>query len=1088
MAPKIYHLHPLVAGKLSEWSCHYERCRAMGFDTVCVAPPFAPGASGDIFVTADHEVLHPALGWDGSADDGIARITRDAAEQGLRIWLDLAIDRFAIDAGIRQREDQWFAAGGCGALPNPWRAPQRHDVAYARLDQTEIAEGLTEWWLDRLMRLVQAGVVGFRCLEPARVPASLWRRIIGTLRTSAPQCRFLAWTPGVERAALPRLEGVGFDHVCSSLAWWDGRARWLVDEVALLRRIAPVIASPEPSFYDRRAARPDAGSDVATGCRLALRLAAATGTGMFVPMGFEYAARHPFDAVHAGPRDFDRVRDEAVGDLRDDVTAANALVDHIAARRVDGEMRALTSPPDPITALLRADAPDARAASSAVVVLANPDLARTVPLSLPLSPLPPQAGAAFATPKPLCAADAAAPMAAGEVRVLVYTASEPVAQHAVGEGPDPLSALGTRIAIEAIAPSIPDGNLPVKRVVGESVTVSADIIADGHEVLAAELLWRADDEAGWHRVTLRPVVNDRWEASFFPERIGRHRVTIEAWWDHWGTFRRDLAAKHEAGQDVTLEIDEGRDMLRAAAAGISDKVSVALQRIAGRLQSASGDERIAILLSADAADAMASADPRPFVCRHEPTVPIDVDRPQAMFASWYEMFPRSATSDPARHGTFADVIGCLPAIRAMGFDVLYFPPIHPIGTTNRKGRNNALRAEPDDVGSPYAIGGPEGGHDAIHPRLGTLADFRALIAAAKDHGLEIAIDFAIQCSLDHPWVREHPDWFRWRPDGSIRYAENPPKKYEDIVNPDFYAAAAMPGLWIALRDVVQFWVDQGVRIFRVDNPHTKPLPFWQWMIADIRGRHPDVIFLSEAFTRPKVMYRLAKVGFTQSYTYFTWRNTKQEIIDYLEELNTAPVRDFFRPNFFVNTPDINPVYLQTSGRPGFLIRAALACTLSGLWGMYSGFELCEAAPLPGREEYLDSEKYQIRVRDPSAPGNIVNEIAALNRIRRAHPALQSHLGLTFYPAFNDQVLVYGKRRQDRNDMVLIAVSLDPHHAQEAAIEIPLWEWGLPDHEALAATDLIRGNRFVWTGKNQRIRLDPADLPFAIWQIAPQGVI
>ena len=395
---------------------------------------------------------------------------------------------------------------------------------------------------------------------------------------------------------------------------------------------------------------------------------------------------------------------------------------------------------------------------------------------------------------------------------------------------------------------------------------------------------------------------------------------------------------------------------------------------------------------------MHAADDGRSPAEHTPAIPLDVDRPQAGFASWYEMFPRSATDDPARHGTFVDVIARLPAIRAMGFDVLYFPPIHPIGTTNRKGRNNALRAEPDDVGSPYAIGGPEGGHDAIHPQLGTLDDFRALVAAAKDHGLEIALDFAIQCSPDHPWLREHPDWFRWRPDGSIRFAENPPKKYEDIVNPDFYAEAAMPGLWLALRDVVQFWVDQGVRIFRVDNPHTKPLPFWHWMIADIRGRHPDVIFLAEAFTRPKLMYRLAKVGFTQSYTYFTWRNTKQEIIEYLTELNAPPVRDFFRPNFFVNTPDINPPFLQTSGRPGFLIRAALACTLSGLWGMYSGFELCEAAPLPGREEYLDSEKYQIRVRDFAAPGNIVGEITALNRIRRAHPALQSHLGVTFYPA------------------------------------------------------------------------------------------
>jgi starch synthase (maltosyl-transferring) len=1086
MAPKVYHLHPLVAGRLSEWPAQFARCRAMGFDIVCVAPPFAPGAGGDIFITADHESLHPALGWQGSADGGIGRMTQAAAGHGLRVWLDLAIDRVAIDAAIRQSKEQWFSTGGCGALPNPRRTPYRLDAAYARLERTEIAEAMAAWWLDRLGRLVQAGVAGFRCLEPDRVPPPVWRQIIGAIRVQSAQCRFLAWTPDVDRAALPRLEGVGFDHVCSSLAWWDGRASWLVEEFEALRRIAPVMASPEPSFFERRAARLEPGSDIAAGCRLALRLAAASASGIFVPMGFEYATRRAFDAARAGPHDLDRARDEAPGDLSKDVQAANALIDRMAENPVDGEMRVLTSPQDPVTALLRADTLDVRQASRAVVVLANPDIGRSAQLNLSLSPLPPQAGAAFGMPKPL---DVPAWMAPGEVRVLAYAPSEPVIQPIGAPGvPDPLRVVATRIAIEALAPSVPDGNLGLKRLVGEQVAATADIIADGHEVLAAELLWRADDEAGWHRVAMRPIVNDRWAASFVPERIGRHRFTVEAWWDLWGTFVHDLAAKHEAGQVVALEVEEGRHMLEAVAARALGQVRADLLRIADRLTSESASQQIATLLSAATQDAMRAADERPFACRHAPEIPIDVDRPQAGFASWYEMFPRSATDDPARHGTFADVIGRLPAIRAMGFDVLYFPPIHPIGTTNRKGRNNALRAEPDDVGSPYAIGGPDGGHDALHGSLGTFADFRALIAAAKDNGLEIALDFAVQCSPDHPWLREHPDWFRWRPDGSLRFAENPPKKYEDIVNPDFYAEPAMPALWLALRDVVQFWIDQGVRIFRVDNPHTKPLPFWQWMIGDIRGRHPDVIFLAEAFTRPKLMYRLAKIGFTQSYTYFTWRNTKQEITEYVTELNAAPVREFFRPNFFVNTPDINPVFLQNSGRPGFLIRAALACTLSGLWGMYAGFELCEAAPLPGREEYLDSEKYQIRVRDCAAPGNIEGEITALNRIRKANPALQSHLGITFYPAYNDQVLLYGKRTPDGHDMILIAVNLDPHNPQEAAIEIPLWEWGLPDHEALAATDLMHGQHFVWTGKNQRIRLDPSDLPFAIWRVAPAGAL
>ncbi len=450
------------------------------------------------------------------------------------------------------------------------------------------------------------------------------------------------------------------------------------------------------------------------------------------------------------------------------------------------------------------------------------------------------------------------------------------------------------------------------------------------------------------------------------------------------------------------------------------------------------------------------------------------------------MFPRSATNDPARHGTFADVIERLPGIRAMGFDVLYFPPIHPIGVTNRKGRNNSLHAGSSDVGSPYAIGGAEGGHDAIHPALGTLEDFRRLVVAASENGLEIALDYAIQCSPDHPWLKQHPDWFRWRPDGTVRYAENPPKKYEDIVNVDFFAPAAIPELWTALRDVVRFWIDQGVRIFRVDNPHTKPLPFWQWLIADIHASMPDVIFLAEAFTRPAMMYRLGKVGFTQSYTYFTWRNTKQEITEYLTELNTSPVRDFYRPHFFVNTPDINPFFLQTGGRAAFLIRAALAATLSGLWGVYSGFEFCEATPLPGREEYLNSEKYEIRPRGLRAPGDIVAEITALNRIRRAHPALHSHLGLEFYNAFSDHILLYGKRRPDDDDMILVAINLDPHQVQEADIEIPLWEWNLPDDNSLMVDDLLQGRQFVWTGKRQHTRLDPADAPYAIWRIAPSG--
>ena len=500
------------------------------------------------------------------------------------------------------------------------------------------------------------------------------------------------------------------------------------------------------------------------------------------------------------------------------------------------------------------------------------------------------------------------------------------------------------------------------------------------------------------------------------------------------------------------------------------------------------------LLLANETDAMMQRNlPRQFAVGSDVEYPVDVERPAARFASWYELFPRSQSGDEHRHGTFADVIERLPAVAAMGFDTLYFPPIHPIGRRNRKGRNNSLTPDATDPGSPYAIGADEGGHDAVHPALGTLDDFRALRDAAAAHGLELALDFAIQCAPDHPWLTEHPDWFAWRPDGSMRYAENPPKKYEDIVNVDFYADGAVPDLWIALRDVVLLWAGEGVRTFRVDNPHTKPLPFWEWMIADIRGRYPETLFLSEAFTRPKMMYRLAKAGFSQSYTYFTWRHTKQEFTAYLTELNQAPVSDFFKPNFFVNTPDINPFFLQRSGRPGFLMRAALAATLSGLWGVYSGFELCEALPVPGKEEYLNSEKYQIRAWDWERPGNIVAEITQLNAIRRANPALQTHTGIYFQQIGNDNLLAFIKStpRHDGaagfgDNAVLVVINLDPFNTQSGDIELPLWQFGLPDDGALAVEDLARGYRFDWYGKRQTITLDPHQSPYAIWRLRPQG--
>ncbi|MFC0266655.1 alpha-1,4-glucan--maltose-1-phosphate maltosyltransferase [Kushneria aurantia] len=654
------------------------------------------------------------------------------------------------------------------------------------------------------------------------------------------------------------------------------------------------------------------------------------------------------------------------------------------------------------------------------------------------------------------------------------------------------AALAPRIAIEDIQPAVDSGRFAARADVGRAVNVSAVIVADGHDVLACAVHWRRRGDSAWHCIAMslvRPLGNDLWEASFTPGRAGPHDFVIESWWDRYATFHYELSKKHAAGVPIALELREGRAHLERAlelAAGSGSSADVtALEACLARLDDAAGDaERVALLLSRETLALMQRCDERPHLSRSR-AMPLEVERERAHFASWYELFPRSESQDESRHGTFADVQKRLPMIRDMGFDVLYFPPIHPIGHTHRKGRNNTLTPGPDDPGSPYAIGNEHGGHDSIHPQLGSREDFRALVAAAAEHGLEIALDFAIQCSPDHPWLDAHPGWFDWRPDGTIRYAENPPKKYEDIVNLDFYTEAAIPELWLTLRDVVQHWVDEGVKIFRVDNPHTKPFPFWEWLIDDIRSRDPDVIFFAEAFTRPAIMARLGKIGFNMSYTYFTWRNTKAELTEYLTQLNASPLRECFRPNFFVNTPDINPTFLQSSGRPGFLIRAALATMGSGLWGMYSGFELCEAAAIPGREEYLDAEKYQLRPRDYHAPGNISAEIARLNWMRRRNPALQSHLGIRFHYIDNDRIIYFEKSTPEMDNVVLVAISLDPFHDQGGNFELPLWRFGLEDDAAMQGEDLMNGHRWVWHGKWQSTHLTP-QMPFGIWRLTPLG--
>jgi starch synthase (maltosyl-transferring) len=645
-----------------------------------------------------------------------------------------------------------------------------------------------------------------------------------------------------------------------------------------------------------------------------------------------------------------------------------------------------------------------------------------------------------------------------------------------------------RLVIERLEPELDCGRHAIKRVAGDVVEVRADIFCDGHDKIAACIRYRAQDEADWREAPMAFVDNDRWGGRFPVHRNCRYFYTIEAWRDLFESWRAEVTKKHDAGLDIGLELIEGRVLIESAEKQADGADRQALHILLGKMAAQPSDQGALMhrMLAADVRTLMSRAGIRTNASRYAHELEVFVDRPLAKFAAWYEMFPRSQSGDPNRHGTFEDVIERLPYVQSMGFDVLYFTPIHPIGRANRKGRNNTLTPGPDDPGSPYAIGSEAGGHDALHPELGTFDDFHRLIDAAHAHGLEIALDFAIQCSPDHPWIKEHPEWFDWRPDGTIKYAENPPKKYEDIVNVHFYRGA-LPTIWYALRDVVLFWVGHGVKIFRVDNPHTKPVPFWQWLIREVLDRHPDVIFLAEAFTRPKMMKQLAKVGFTQSYTYFTWRNTKQELIEYLTELTQDESKEYMRPNFFANTPDINPVYLQTSGRAGFQARLVLAATLSTLYGIYNGFELCEGTPIPGKEEYLDSEKYEIKAWDYDRPGNIHDYVARVNQIRRENPALHELTNLRFYNAWNDSIIYYGKVTAAKDNIVLIAVNLDPHHAQAAHFEVPLWELNLPDWADVEAEDLFTGNKFAWHGKVQHVWLDPNVNPCAIWRITPPGL-
>jgi starch synthase (maltosyl-transferring) len=642
-----------------------------------------------------------------------------------------------------------------------------------------------------------------------------------------------------------------------------------------------------------------------------------------------------------------------------------------------------------------------------------------------------------------------------------------------------------RVVIEGVTPEIDGGQFAIKRIRGEPVVVEADVFVDGHEVICCALIFRRESESDWREATMEALANDRWRGSFVAAELGRYVYTITAWVDRFKSWRRDLEKKAKAGTHTDLDLLSGALLVGAAAKRAAGGDAKTFKYWIDGLNDKKRDlsEKLALALSDELARRVEQYPDRRFATTYQKNLTVVVDREKARFSSWYEMFPRSCAAEPGRHGTFKDCKRLLPYVASMGFDVLYLPPVHPIGRTHRKGKNNTVISSANDPGSPWAIGAQEGGHKSLHPQLGTLADFNSLVKKAESLGIEIALDLAYQCSPDHPYVKEHPEWFRRRPDGSVQYAENPPKKYEDIFPLDF-TSEQWGGLWQELLSIVHFWMEQGVRIFRVDNPHTKPLPFWQWLIDEVKKKNPEVIFLAEAFTRPKVMYRLAKLGFSQSYTYFAWRNTKPELTQYFTELTQTQTREYFRPSLWPNTPDILNEYLQFSGRPAFMVRLVLAATLGASFGIYGpAFELLEDRPRePGSEEYLNSEKYEIRHWDRERSDSLKELITRVNRIRKENPALQSDQSLRFHNVDNEQIICYTKQSEDLSNVIAVVVNLDPHHVQSGWVTIPVETLQLDPLDSYQAHDLLSGARFLWHGAKNYVELAPQSTPVHILRL------
>ena len=634
-----------------------------------------------------------------------------------------------------------------------------------------------------------------------------------------------------------------------------------------------------------------------------------------------------------------------------------------------------------------------------------------------------------------------------------------------------------RVVIARVSPEIDCGRFAIKRVVGETVVVEADVFGDSHDLVACQILYWQDGHE-LQTSPMRPLGNDRWRGEFSVRELGGCRYTVEGWIDHFETWRRDLEKRISGGQDVSVDLLIGAGLIEHAALRASGDDAESLQNWAQRLrENKSNESGIAIALDAELRKLIQHYPERNLATRGDKQLSVIVEREKARFSTWYELFPRSCSPQPGHHGTFRDCEEWLPYVASMGFDVIYLPPIHPIGKTFRKGRNNSLPAQPDDVGSPWAIGSTEGGHKSVHPDLGTLQDFRRFVSKAADHGLEVALDIALQCSPDHPYVQEHREWFNTRPDGTVQYAENPPKKYQDIYPLDF-ETLNWRELWEELKSIFLFWIEQDVRIFRIDNPHTKSFSFWEWVIAEIKRQYPDVLFLAEAFTRPNLMYQLAKLGFSQSYTYFTWRNTRQELTEYFNELMQTQVREYLRPNLWPNTPDILPEFLQVGGRASFMVRLILAATLGTSYGIYGpAFEMCEDAPLElGREEYLNSEKYELKHRDLIPKGSLKDLISKVNHIRKENPALQTNRNLRFHETNNPSLLCYSKAADDFSSVIIVVVNLDCFHVQTGWLDLDLDSIGLDTRHAFQAYDLLGEGRFLWQGSRNYVELTPEILP------------